>query len=292
MIVMVSKVLISCKTISSSFFSKISFFVNVYAKKTIYFFLFIGITFSIPLILKKITLGFKVGKIFYIPNLSIFDKSDKKIPSEILQIMSENFLFLDKGAQCYVFESLDQKYVLKLFRRNPKVFKPKSSNASINTFISSCEIAWENIPNLTGILYVHLHKTEDVFGRIYLTNPLGELFGINLDDCIFVLQRKAKTFKKAIMEDFYALDDVSLKRKIKSYFTHINDRLEKSIENIDPDLSTNFGFLNDDLLEIDIGNFQHKELDLQRAKEQYFQRLKIWMNKNCPEKLTLLDDKN
>lgn len=290
--VMIGKVLtLYRQTFLIKLFNKFLVFISMYAKKIVCFFFFIAIAFSIPLVLKKITLGFKAGKIFYISKFSHLDKIiDEKISPEILEIMSKNFVFLDKGAQCYVFESLDQKYVLKLFRRNARVFKPKKPNDSINRFISSCEIAWKKIPNQTGVLYAHTYKTKDVFGRIYITNPLGESLNINLNDCIFVLQKKAQTFKNAIMKNVCALDDSSLRKKIESYFKHINARLEMSIENIDPDISTNFGFLNNDFLEIDIGNFQYKEFDFQNVKDQYFSLLKDWMEENCPEKLMLIEE--
>lgn len=256
------------------------------------FVVFLSFFFLSPFFLKKFTLGFKIGRVFLFSDQNYENLQNTAPSSDVLQILGQNFLYLDKGVQCYVFESSDRKYVLKLFRRNSRVFKKKNVQKALKTFVSSCSLAWQKIPNQTGLVYVHLQKTAGLFGYVNVSSPLGKCFQVDLDDCIFVVQQKVKTFKDAFWDDLNSDDDAALKSKISSYFNSLNNRIEKGIDNFDSKLEENFGFFENHFVEIDVGSFRQKELDLNKEKNKYFFLLKEWMQKNCPQKLFLLEDEN
>ncbi len=71
------------------------------------------------------------------------------------------------------------------------------------------------------------------------------------------------------MEDLARNDDQDRYENIFSIFQLLCRRLEKGIENLDPELSSNFGFDGNQAVEIDLGNFIYYDEDLCNTMDKY-----------------------
>ena len=90
------------------------------------------------------------------------DVLDKK---ELLPILSQPFFYLNRGAQCFVFESQDHKYVMKIFHESrPSTLFPKwkkqkkdtKSERAKRTRFEGCLTAYRAAREETALLYLRL----------------------------------------------------------------------------------------------------------------------------------------
>lgn len=167
--------------------------------------------------MKRYTCGFKLAKM----QTSVWIESGFEDPplgpeeeERVRSILSQPFYYLDRGAQCYVFQSEDQEYVLKIFRYdqpcNPirsffqKRLKTKKERAPLEKKIQhlflSCQIAHEYAKKETALLYLHLNQTKDLLPQIELFSPLSKRHLISLDSYQFVLQKKAMTLRDYFLD--------------------------------------------------------------------------------------------
>jgi len=86
-------------------------------KKSIFLIFFVSICLSVPAVIKRFTSGFKLAKLhFDAPYLHVkgpalegafFVSEDDRFCLEIQKILSQDFTYLDRCAQCYAFLSKD-----------------------------------------------------------------------------------------------------------------------------------------------------------------------------------------
>ncbi len=256
-------------------------------QKWVFFLCFISVCLVIPAGVKRLTCGFHRKKIEISAlasdprweTVSFF--SDKKAA----EILSQKFRYFDKGLQCYVFLSEDEKYVLKLFRfdRQRRFFSSKKQDLK-NSFqlFESCKLANELAPEETGLVYLHLNLTQGKFPWLQAKDPLGRFFTIPLDRYRFALQRKAEPFAKTL---FIALREGVLEQRVQEISALLEKRIEKGIGNRDPSLWRNFGFFETQAVEIDFGNYVIRpDFITQGAKdaekERYMEPLRAWILKH------------
>ena len=152
-------------------------------KKSLIWILAIGVVLYLTNVLYyRLTDGFTVGNIT--SNFSYNSKWDTRpLTAEeqntIDGILSQPFSYLGKGCQSYVFQSQDGLYVLKFFKFQRYRIKPwvvafsfipavekhiekrlEHKKAKIERFLTSWRIAFDDLQNETGIVYVHLNKTD------------------------------------------------------------------------------------------------------------------------------------
>jgi len=195
--------------------------------------------------------------------------------SPLPAVFEQKFTYLAAGGQAYAFVSEDGQYVLKFFkhhlRRIPlwlKVLplhgnlatkrttqKQKRARKLVRDF-TSYKIALENFPEETGLLYVHLNKTNTLKTHAKIIDKIGIEHQVNLDKVEFVLQKKADLaiphLKKLIHEQ--NLSDA--KNCIDSICELIYTRCEKSIYDEDPRIHRNVGFLENKAILIDVGRLK------------------------------------
>ncbi len=196
--------------------------------------------------------GFSVNKIY-----SDHPFEEKwEVATQTSDALSQPFYFLGSGVQYYAFISEDQKTVLKIVKPYhfcpnfilSKLPLPKIKAARqrrLDAIFQSAKIAYEELKEETGLLFLHLNRTQGKFSKIKLYDKLAICHEVSLDNSAFVLQKKA--------EPFFSNSD--LKQMIDKTFALIRKRSEKGIANSDAVLSKNFGFSQDEAIEIDIGSF-------------------------------------
>ena len=227
---------------------------------------------SIPCTIKKWTFGFKLAKMeLHLPN---HPQWDVPFDPTILSLLQQKFCFLGRGAQCYVFESKDQKYVIKLFRydKNRKIEK-------IEALFRACMLAYHDLKEETGLIYIHLNQTQDLLPTIQCIGPLGRTFSLPLDRYQFAIQRKAQNLFEVFLK---AKDDPRLlQERFDQFMALLQARVDKKVVNYDTNLSRNFGFLEDRAIEFDFGNFSyHAEMDPTLEMNRFTSKLQSWLMQN------------
>ncbi len=195
-------------------------------------------------------------------------------------ILSQEFRYLAKGAQSYVFESHDGKYVLKFFRHSHLRDIEK-----LNKDFTSYKIAYELLKEQTGLVFLHLNKTEDLQQKVTIYDKLGIVHEIDIDKMEFILQKKASLIFPALTSWMESGNAEKAKQGISSLFQLLELRCQKGIFDKDPDLKTNFGFYQDKAVQIDVGRFKIYQSE-EASKDEITRitdNLHHWINANYPE---------
>ncbi|MBS0649136.1 MAG: hypothetical protein JSS10_07945 [Verrucomicrobia bacterium] len=224
----------------------------------------------------------------------------------ITEILSQKFTYLDKGSQSYVFVSEDQKYVLKFLKQgklHPQTwlaYIPFSFNPYYKEFLALQEklrrtyqaqkIAFTEFKEQTGLLYVHLNRTHHLNKNIVLIDKKGKKHTLSLDNACFSLQKKADLFYPQLQSMLQQNDIEGVKKVISSLFCLVDCFVKKGVADHDPIMKKNFGLIENQVIQFDIGRMR---LDPRRlTPSEYQQRigkltnsLKKWITINSPELL-------
>ena len=225
----------------------------------------------------KQTKGFSIGKITshlsFNPDWSTLDEpfKDKKM---IENALDQTFTFFGSGGQCYAFLSDDKTTVLKFFKHHHmrpytflnRIHLPLSFDHLRNKFLNrqkkkledvfgSCKIAYEDLKEETGLIYLHLNPTKDLNKKLKLVDKLGIAHCIEADTTTFVMQKKAELAFEKILKQIKSGDSEEVQQSIHSLMQNILKRCKKGIKDKDTGLKRNFGFLRKDAIAIDVGSF-------------------------------------
>lgn len=212
---------------------------------------------------RKATDGFAIEKMASLPegkpSFALLDRS----------ILGQRFTYLDKGGQCYVFASEDGNYVLKFFRKSKTLEKT----------YQSVKIAEELLSEETGLLYAHLNPAE--LPPLQIVDKLHIAHTIDPNKHSWILQRKAKAVRPYLAHLMDQGKVVEAKRALSELLALSEKIGAKGISDADANLVKNFGFYNDQPIEIDVGRFDHRKTEskkLEQSKEDLFN----WLNAHYP----------
>lgn len=252
-------------------------------KRFFLFLFFVIAMLSLPAIAKRLTHGFRLAKL----HLDFAHQPNWEIPPdpEIHAILQQPFYFIGKGAQSYVFESKDGKYVVKLFR-----YDQPALDSKIVLLFNACKMAYDSLREETGLVYVHLNPTAMNLPIFYCKDAIGRPYQFPLDDYRFAVQKKAESFRTTLEKA--RRDPIEMQKRIDQFVDLLQSRTAKGIFNSDPSLSRNFGFLEDRAIEFDFGNYRLSP-DLDRISEikRYTAKLRFWLSENAPEWIAYLDQR-
>jgi hypothetical protein len=180
------------------------------------------------------------------------------------EALNQPFYYLGSGAQCFVFVSEDQRYVLKFFKHSildhspllnkmlPEFLQHKRNHRRA-AFLKSSEIAIRQLREETGILYAHMEKEEGIPPTLHLIDRLGIHHQVETSSLPFLLQTNSLLIHKALPHLTLAQQCAILDRLIAL----TSARCKKGIADADPFLTRNFGLIDDRVIEFDIGAFAH-----------------------------------
>lgn len=216
---------------------------------------------------------------------------DVASPSEVLEKVTKMpYTYLGSGNHTYAFVSEDGQYVIKFFKqkhmRTKELFlsqkKIQRRIKEREDSFTSYKIAYEKLKEETGLVYLHLNKTSDLHLALTLIDQHGKSFQLNLDDMEFLIQKKATLafdhLRFLIKEEKY--DEANT--AISSLLKVVAKRNQKGIYDRDLQFFKNFGFLDGEAIEIDIGEFRidkspaplEEELEmLQHQIQDFLQKL-------------------
>ncbi len=228
------------------------------------------------------TAGFQVSKVLsYFPfdeRYVISSVTDPQI-DQVNHLLSQRYHFLGHGGQGYSFISADGKYVLKLFKmhhmRVPDFIQKMSTVGRVKQLqeswmayrekkhrkiFSSCKLAYDDLKEETGLLYVHLNTTKGLHPTVRIVDRIGVEIELHIDQAPFALQKKGELAFTTFKKDLLTHNQAGLKKEIASFLRFIADRSRKGIEDTDAGLYRNYAYLEEDLIQIDIGSFRRNNL--------------------------------
>lgn len=235
--------------------------------------------------------------------VAILEQDEK----ETEKALSQDYYYLTSGSQSYVFESTSGEYILKFFKQKrwrlhpfyallplPENWEKKRTHwkkkkwETVNDTFLSCKISYELFKDQTGVIFVHLNRTNHLQTTLLVKDRIGFTHRLPLDNLPFVIQ------KKAIPTDQYLLtlratgNLNKAKQAIQEMLLFTRKRAELGFSDKDPHLIRNFGFIDNQAVEIDIGGF-HKDpkkgLSYYKSREIFKieEKLLPWIQENYPE---------
>jgi hypothetical protein len=206
-----------------------------------------------------------------VPPLS--DEEQKKIDA----LLDQPFTFLGSGGWCFAFLGQDQKTVLKFYKHSHLLpssickefsFKklllqsdPMPQNAPyFQEFnFKSCMLLYTQAKERTGIVYVHLNKTQDTHKPVTLIDNIGIHHTIDLDKTEFIIQKKADLLFPHIQYLSQQKKFDEAKRCIDDFFNCILTLSKMGLRDYDRSLRNNFGFTEDRAVTLDLSSFGFDE---------------------------------
>lgn len=231
-------------------------------------------------------------------------------PSEQLlldSILVQQFSYLGKGCQSYVFLSADGNYVMKLFKYQryrpqpwlenlafiPAVERYRLAKIEKKTkkregFFRSWKLAFDALQSETGLVFVHLNKTNNLKTKLTITDKMGFAHQIDLDQFEFLIQHKATPFCTYIEELVERGDSETAKKFISSTIALILSENARGLADNDHAIMQNTGVIDGKPIHIDVGQFVRDE-EVKKPevyKQQLFNktyRFRKWLHKRYPE---------
>ncbi len=255
------------------------------------------------------TEGFRISKIqnnTFSEEETAYSPEEKK---ETQALLKQPFTYLARGKQSFVFLSEDGQTVLKLLNNQyqkkigllnllPKMgwqqeklayFHKKLAQTKTSYLLSMRELKEE-----TGVLFLHLHCSNDLHQKVKIVDKLGIAHEIDLDKTGFILQKRAKMAYSALEEWISSGEIDSAKEALSSLLSLLKVRYEKKISDKDPLIRTNLGFIGKQAYFLDLGpfskNFNAVLTDQRAEKGKILHSLRAWLEKKEPSLALFLDE--
>lgn len=260
------------------------------------------------------TQGFQITKIQ--PNLietsTLVSSSDEQ--REFLNaLFQQKFSFFGRGLQSFVFASQDGQYVVKVFnnRYQQKIalFSFLSHFPWIGHFakeratyyrdkltktFNSYQIAFDEMKDKTGLIYAHLFPSSDLSGHLTLIDKLNIVHRLDPNKMGFVVQKRVTLVFPALKEYVNKNDLDGAKHAISSLIHLFFWKWQRGIVDNDPLIRTNYGFVEGNALQIDVGPLSKGAflLSSDQKREEILRitaSLKFWLTENSPELIPFLE---
>lgn len=234
-------------------------------------------------------------------------KMNKDKENQFDTILNQKFYYVGKGAQSYAFQSADDKYILKFFKfkhLKPSIFvdlippigflkdyknkQIERKTRLLNSVFDGYRLAYDVHANETGLIYIHLNKSNHLHKVAKVIDKIGLEKTINLDEVPFILQEKVKT-TRAVMTDLMNKNDIAgAEKKIKQIFDLYLLEYSKGIYDRDHGVMHNTGFIEDRPIHLDVGKLTKD--DRMKDPANYKQDLllivkkfNVWFKINYPK---------
>ena len=236
-------------------------------------------------------------------SLPLLSEEEQK---EIDRILNQKFTYFDKGSQSYVFISEDKKHVLKFLKQCklrprtwlayiPLSFNPYRQQKLFfqekrrRTFDAQ-KIAFTEFRKETGLLYAHLNRTNNLQKSVELFDKKGRGYTIALDNTSFSIQKKVNLVYPHLSELIKQGNQEKAKKVISSFCSLVDLFAQKGVIDHDPIVRKNFGVLDDEVIQFDIGRMrigppQNRADEVANAHK----KIERWIAKHHPEFLEALN---
>ena len=253
---------------------------------------------------------------------------------EIKSLFSQPYHLMGVGSECFAFVSEDGQAVIKFFKLDharpvyfnkglfvedhsafagtishhplTRVVLPAPFHHWLQRFLgirefriqrtfNSIKLAYDELKEETGLLYLHLNPTEHFHQKLTLYDGNGIRHQVDLDSARFCLQKRAVPLEKHFARLHKEHQAEEARKSIDSLIDLILSRCQKGFADRDA-FNKNFGFIGNQAIEIDTGSF-HKDIRMRQPwlyKQELFYatlELQSWLKKHYPEMLTYLEER-
>lgn len=258
----------------------------------------------------RVTAGFTIGNITYeLPYDSRWDihalNADES--KQLDAILSQNFKYLGKGCQSYVFASEDGQYVMKFFkyqRFRPQEWlqyftfipgmkeytkaKIEKKRRKLEGVFTSWKIAFEDLQPETGVVYVHLNKSNDLNKTVVIYDKVGWKHVLNIDDYEFMIQKKARMLCPTLQEMMANGQMNEAKGLLDHLLRLVLSEYGRGLADNDHALMQNTGVVDGRPIHVDAGQFikNSKVKESKVSNQELFNKtwkFRKWLQKNFPE---------
>ena len=257
--------------------------------------------------LKKIRSSFTPSAEWKVENLSPYDEA------EVRGVLNQEYHYLASGAQSYAFLSKDGRYVLKFFKKKhltPKnwlrwiplpgmkdyrIRKVERRIQHKRELFSSYKSAFENLKEETGLLFVHLNKSNNLGTKVLMFDRSGKRYAADLDDYEFVLQKKAMIAHDYLSALIEQGEIEKVKGALCALLSHVVRQCKKGYIDQDTGVGYNYGFIGNRVIHFDVGRviFDEGAKDpacYQREILRIGKKLEAWITLKYPDWLLVLDE--
>lgn len=220
---------------------------------------------ALALLARSQTKGFTLSKISPVVSLG----QSSPFTPEIAHILDQPFHFLAAGGSCYAFESADHQYVLKFFKFHH--LRP----TKLQRVFSSIQYAYTQFRAETGLVYLHLQPTAD-HHPITIIDPTHIAHTLDLAATSCFIQRKAELAYPYISK----LEPEKAQAACQQIIDLIQLIHARGFDDVDPNIETNFGFIDGQAVKIDVGPFIPATAETQFPNSKHIkalQKFSAWM---------------
>lgn len=194
------------------------------------------------------------------------------------RLLQQKFYYIGKGAQCYAFVSADQQYVLKFFKF--KHLKPnwlvylippisilkdykercvQQKQRKLMSVFEGYDLAYRENRQESELIYLHLLPTQELQQTVAIVDKLGLEHRINLDDVVFLVQKKGETLRMRLKRLLSAGQTEEARHAISHILAMYIREYQKGLYDRDHGVMHNTGFVDDHPFHLDVGKFTKDE---------------------------------
>lgn len=266
----------------------------------------------------RVTGGFMESNITsdlaYDPRWEIRDQAPNE-KSIVDKELDQPYTYLGKGCQSYVFVAKDGNYVIKFFKyqrfrpqywleyfsfippvERYRLYKVEKKKKKLESVFTSWKIAYEDLKDETGVIYVHLNKGDSLRKNLVLYDKIGMHHEVPLDQMEFLIQRKADLLCPTIDEMMAKGDVAGVKLLINRLLDMILSEYKRGIADNDHALMQNTGVIDGRPIHVDVGQFvkNGKVKDPIVFNQEIFNKtykFRNWLKEKHPEIETFLTER-
>jgi hypothetical protein len=190
---------------------------------------------------------------------------------QLQPILNQPFTYLSSGGQSYAFLSEDGKYVLKFLKQDKfskRLFGNKRRERKRERDFSSYKLAYDHLKEETGLLFLHLVPHDNFPWSVTVVDSSQKNHHIELQNYAFYLQKYANPLLSQISNAMKQNKEEEAKRTLDALFAMMQKRIRLGIADRDPAIAGNFGMIDNQAIQIDIGRFFKLSRQGQFAIEQ------------------------
>lgn len=280
------------------------------ARRLLYILAAVALVYGAGRLYYSLTAGFMVSNISsdfaFQPQWEVRPLSDRE-KIEVDRALEQPYSYLGKGCQSYVFGSEDGQYVIKFFKYQryriqpwldyfpplPAITKYKEQKREkkwkkLDGFVQSWKIAFENLSDESGLLFVHLNKTDHLKQQMTLYDKLGLKHVVDLDQMEFCIQRRADMLCDTLLKHKDKEELTAAQGLVHHLLTMILSEYARGLADNDHALMQNTGVAQGKPVHIDVGQFVINEAvkDPALFQQELFTKtykFKVWLREYYPE---------
>jgi hypothetical protein len=174
--------------------------------------------------------------------------------------------------------------------------KIKVKKKKLDGVFRSWKIAYEELPEQTGVVFVHINKTHDLNHIISIRDKMGFVHHLQADEMEFLIQRSAKMLCSTLKGLIKNEGLTEAKQLIDQLIEMLLVEYRHGYADNDHALMQNTGVIDSKPIHIDVG--QLIKNDLVKDPQVYLQELfnktykfRKWLNDQCPKLGRYLEEK-